>query len=172
MFYYKYFIRLYMFKHELNLPLILASFCILGGRQLRGMTFNRLQEEGESIIFSSYICLTRQGCKETREKQTNKPKSSLSPRSKLVGRAKCTDPNCHVHSVEERVPPRGAQQHLCDPLHRQDLEKPVIQLSVMDKTEITEEKEEVLTVNVHFWGGLRNLKFVWPCLYCLFFCTV
>ncbi len=99
------------FTCELILSFVLASFLILHGRQLQS-----IRSQG----IPSNICLAWQGCKETCEKQ---PVSSLSPKSELVRNAQCTDPKCHVHSVEERVPPRGAQRHLCDPLHHPDLEK-------------------------------------------------
>lgn len=60
--------------------------------------------------------------------------SSLSPKSKLFLMAQCTDPKCHVQSVEERVPPRGgALKHLRNPLDRPHLKSQSAGLSVIDK---------------------------------------
>lgn len=53
---------------------------------------------------------------------------SLSPVSGPLCTARCTDPSCHVHSVVERVPSRGAQRH---PLKHLHLKSQLAKLSVM-----------------------------------------
>lgn len=58
--------------------------------------------------------------------------SLSSLKSKLVHMAS-TDPKIHVHSVEERAPPKGAQKHLRVRLYRPHLKSQSARLSVMDR---------------------------------------